>query len=85
MNIAINITIKIIAFLVSMLSFSMSIYTGFQCSKIKKMNAINKKISIYIKDSSFFLIKDDDNNSLDNQKPLTMPKISQTCDYIIKK
>ena len=56
MNIAINITIKIIAFLVSMLSFSMSIYTGFQCSKIKKMNAINKKISIYIKDSSFFLI-----------------------------
>lgn len=85
MNTAINITINIIAFLGSIFAFCMAIYTGVQCGKIKKMRAINKKIGSYIKDSSFLLMKNDGQNPCDNQKPLTIPKFSQTCDYIIRR
>lgn len=78
-------TIGILAFLGSFGAFIMSVYTFVLFINIKKMQKKNQEFSSYIKECTFLLMKNGGNDPCDIQKKLVAPKLSQECDYIVRR
>lgn len=78
-------TTSILAFLGSVGAFVMSIYTLVLFLNMKKMQKKNQEFSSYIKEGTFLLMKNGGNNPCDIQKKFVVPKLSQECDYIVRR
>ena len=50
-----------------------------------KMKKENQKLDGYIKDKSFFVMKNDGESPCDTDKDFTMPEFSQECDYLLRR
>lgn len=77
--------VSIFAFLGSVGSIAMMIYTLVLHTKMKKMQGKNKVFSSYIKEGTFLLMKNDGDDPCDTQKKFVIPTFSQESNYVVRR
>lgn len=80
-----DIIVRIIAFLGTIVSLSGVILIFISNLNTKKMQKINQDLKLYIRGKDFLLMKNAGENPCDTKKEFFMPNFSQECNYIIRR
>lgn len=80
-----NVLIRIIAFLGTVISFNGAIFIFVSNLRTKKMQMINSDLKQYVKNKEYLFMKNCGDNSCETKKKFEMPVFSQESDYIIRR
>lgn len=77
--------ISILAFVGSVGSLITAVYVFASNRKMREMQMKNKDVSIYLKEKSYLLMRNDGHNPCDTQETFEIPKFSQNCNCICRR
>ena len=85
MSIMVNIIVRVIAFIGTIISLGSAIFVFVKNLQTKKLQQINQELDKYVKRKDFLLMKNDGENPWETKNKFGMPLISQESDYIIRR
>lgn len=85
MSITLNILLRVITFIGTIVSLGGAIFILVNNLQIKKMQQINRGLNSYIKGKDFLLMKNDGENPCETKQKFSMPLFSQESDYIVRR
>lgn len=77
--------LRIVAFLGTVVSYVAAVAVLVTAIKTKRMSGNNKRLSTYIKNLAFLLMKNAGENPCEMAETFEMAEFSQDCDYICKR